>query len=191
MVATRVPRKFTFDEYVELERSSDGRNELVNGGIYAMTGGTREHSLISGNVFAALKGALRGRKCEAHGADLHMFLPDAGIGTYADTVVFCGPMETYKARKDVFTNPTLVVEVLSPSTEMYDRFEKFAAYRTAPSFAEYLLVSQDRAQVEISTRQADGAWLQRVIRGLKESVELSSISVRLPLAEIYERVELA
>ena len=190
MVAQRQPRTFTLEQYLELEHQSDTRNEYIDGVIYAMTGGTPRHALLSANVSRMLGNALRGRKCVTYSSDLHLYIPSAGRGTYAGATVVCGPLAHHGARKDLVVNPTLIVEVLSPTTERDDRIEKFAAYKTLDSLREYVLVAQERPRVDVYTRQGAAAWLEREVSGLHASAHLESIDVALPLAELYESVEL-
>lgn len=193
MVAQRQPRTFTLEQYLELEKSSDSdtRNELIDGVIYSMTGGTPRHAQLCLRVGALLHDALRGRPCVPYSSDLHLYIPQARRGTYADVSVFCEPLAYHGDRKDIVVNPTLIVEVLSPTTEMDDRVEKFAAYKTLQSLKEYVLIAQDRPRVEVFTRQGEHAWLEREITGLEMKARLDSVDVTLALADIYEGVDLS
>lgn len=190
MVAQRQPRTFTLEQYLDLEHSSDTRNELIDGVIYAMTGGTPRHAQLCLRIGAMLHSALRGRKGVPYSSDLHLYIPQAKRGTYADVSVFCEPLIHHGERKDIVVNPTLIVEVLSPTTEVDDRVEKFAAYKTLESLKEYVLVAQDRPRIEVYTRQGAHAWLEREIAGMDGTAHLESIDVSLSLAELYDGVEL-
>jgi Uma2 family endonuclease len=180
----------TPEEYLEYERAAQYKNEYFDGEIYAMTGASRKHNLIAGNVFAELKRQLRGKPCEAYISDMRVRIPSANIYTYPDVVVVCGEPEFEDADVDTLLNPTLLVEVLSKSTASYDRSVKSGYYRTLPSLAEYLLVAQDESHVVQHTKQADGRWLLADIRGAEGRVELASVGCVLSLADVYERVEM-
>lgn len=174
------------EQYLARERRAEHRSEYVDGEVYAMTGASRKH-----NVFAELRRQFRGRPCEAYISDMRVRIPSANIYTYPDVVAVCGEPEFEDAEVDTLTNPTLVVEVLSKSTASYDRNEKFTYYRTLPSLAEYIIVSQDKYHVTQYVKQADGRWLLSDIRGTDGVVELASVGCVLDLKEIYERVTLA
>ncbi len=181
----------TPDEYLTIERRSEAKSEYFDGEIFAMTGASRRHNLISLNFGAELRGQLRGRDCEAYVADMRVRIPFANIYTYPDVIVVCGRLEFEDAEVDTLLNPTLIVEVLSKSTASYDRDAKFEYYRSLPSLREYLLVSQDTYHVTQYVRQADDRWMLADIRGAEGRLELSSVGCALTLAEIYERVEMA
>lgn len=173
--------------YLDLERRSEVRSEWLDGEVVAMTGGSREHNLIVGNLVGELRAQLKRRPCEVYPSDLRVRVP-AGLYTYPDVVVACGEPRFEDEHRDTLLNPTLLVEVLSRSTEAYDRGEKFERYRTLDSLAEYLLVSQTRPHVEQFLRQPDGRWLLAEATGLEATIDLPSIGCRLALAEVYERV---
>jgi Uma2 family endonuclease len=177
--------RLTAEEYLAFERSAEERHELVDGEIFAMAGGTREHSLLALNVGSELRAALRRAPCEVFNSDLRIKVESRY--TYADVVVSCGTPRFEDPKRDTLLNPTAIVEVLSESTERYDRGEKFALYRTLSSFQEYLLVSQKQAQVEHFLRQPDDSWLLRVY-GAGETVLLPSLACELSVDEIYFRV---
>jgi len=174
-------------QYLELERAAEERHELIDGEMFAMSGGSREHSLIAQNIGGELRGALRSRPCEVFNADMRIGIEATSRFTYADVSVACGPLRFVDEKRDTLLNPTAVFEVLSDSTESYDRGEKFAGYRTVPSLQEYVLVSQKRELVEHLHRQADGSWLLRVC-GAGESVSLPSLGCELAVDEIYFKV---
>lgn len=188
MVSARLPRPLTFDEYLLVEDASDSRNEFYRGAIYAMAGGTERHARIMGNVHLLLGNALKGTACRPYVADLRLFVEAAQLGTYPDLSVYCGPVLMAKGRKDVATNPTVLVEVLSPSTESFDRNEKFAAYKLVPSLKDCVLMAQDRPTVELFSR-AGGDWIPSLVRGLENALHVPSLGVTLPLAEVFEGVE--
>ena len=136
-----------------------------------------------------MHGQLKGRACETYAGDMRVHVPATGLYTYPDVTVICGEPRFEDSEVDTLLNPTLLIEVLSPSTEGYDRGKKFAQYRTLESFREYVLVSQEEVRVEIFTRQDDGHWLLSEEAGrLEETVPLASIGCELRLADVYERV---
>jgi len=180
----------TPEEYLAFERAAEHKNEYFDGEIVAMTGASRKHNLIAGNVFAELKRQLRGKPCEAYISDMRVRIQSANLYTYPDVVVACDAPEFEDAEVDTLLNPVLIVEVLSKSTASYDRVEKFGYYRTLPSLEEYLLVEQAQYHVVQYVRQKDGRWLLADIRGAEGRIELSSVGCVLKLADVYERVEM-
>ncbi len=180
---------YTATEYLALERASETRNELVNGQILAMTGASRAHNLIAANVIAGLHGQLKGRPCEAYPSDMRVKVAATGLYTYPDVVVVCGKPELEDEHGDTLLNPTVIFEVLSPSTEAYDRSEKFAHYLRLESLREYLMVAQDKLRIEHYVRQSH-QWVLTVTTTLDEVVELPSIDCRLIARDVYDRIEL-
>ncbi len=183
--------QLTPEEYLAHDRAADGKSEYLDGEMFAMSGGSRAHSLIGSNLIGEIHAQLRGRPCEVHGSDLRVVVESTGLYTYPDLSVICGePDFGPDDPKDTLRNPTLLIEVLSPSTEDYDRSKKFEHYRAIPSLREYVVVAQDRAFVERLLRRDDGVWEFTEFRGLDASITLASIGVTLAFAEIYEKVEL-
>jgi Uma2 family endonuclease len=187
-MATAPVSRLSAEEYLALERQSAERHEFLGGEIFAMTGASRRHNLIAGNVFAALHVQLAGRGCEVYTHDMRVRVPAADLFTYPDVVVACGGPQFADAETDTLVNPTLIVEVLSPTTESYDRGNKFAHYRTLPSLAEYLLLAQDRVRAEHFVRQGDGGWLLTETADPAAVLHLPSIRCSLALAVVYDRV---
>jgi len=187
-----VPQKKPFvtpEEYLRLERAADYKSEYYAGEIFSMAGGSATHSVIIASVIRELGNLLKGNRCVPYDSNLRIAVSATGLYTYPDASVICGPLELVPGHDDMITNPTLIVEVLSDSTEAYDRGKKFAHYRTLPSFAEYVLVSQKEPLVEVFFRQGDGTWQLTPVRGREAVVRLQSLGVDLRLAEVYERVE--
>jgi len=178
----------TPEEYVEAERKATTRHEYVDGQVYAMTGASRAHNLITSNLVSGLIARLRGRPCETYANDMRVKVALTGPYAYPDVVVVCGPPQFEDQHTDTLLNPTVIVEVLSPSTEAYDRGKKFAHYRQLSSLSEYVLVAQDQPAVERFDRQ-DGLWVLAAVHGLDATVTLDAIGCALPLREIYERVD--
>ena len=179
---------YTEDEYFEFERTSFGRWEYVKGEIRAMSGGTADHNMISGNLVRILGNALVPKGCRVFGSDMKVHTR-ADVNTLPDVSVVCGPLGFYQGRKDIITNPTLIAEVLSDSTEAYDQGDKFLHYQTIPTLTDYLLVAQDEARVQLYTRH-DDHWDYRDISGLTSAVHLPSVETTLALSDIYALIEL-
>ncbi len=187
MSAVPTPR-YTLQEYITREEVAEYKSEFYRGQIFAMSGGTVRHNTISINFATALKTRLRGGGCRAFTSDQRIRVPSDDFGTYPDVSVICGKIETDEIDRNAITNPRLLMEVLSPSTESYNRGKKFDLYRDAESLREYILVSQDEPHVERFIKQSDGSWNLVVFKGLESMLELPSISCSISLAEIYEDV---
>lgn len=180
--------RFTPEEYLTLERKALYKSEYLNGEIFAMSGASREHNLICVNVSSVLHGQLRQRPCETYAGDMRVKVSPTGLYTYPDVVVVCDEPQFEDAQVDTLLNPTLIVEVLSPSTEDYDRGTKFEHYRTLPSLQEYLLISQDRIHIVHYTRQTDSTWVLSETNRQEGLIHLPSIAGNLSVAEIYAKV---
>jgi Uma2 family endonuclease len=177
----------TPQEYLAIERRAEGRHEYARGVMYALVGLNYAHSLITTDVLACLHGQLKGRPFEALGGGMRLHVPATGLFTYADVVVaHASEAEFLDAETDTLLNPVVIVEVLSPQTEDYDRGRKFSQYRTLPSLREYVLVPQDRMAVDWYRREGDH-WTLREATGPQGVVVLESIGCVLPLATVYER----
>jgi Uma2 family endonuclease len=183
--------RFTPEQYLELERQADYKSEYYSGQIFAMAGASEEHNLINVNVSGELRQQLRGRPCRTYASDMRVRVSPTGLYTYPDVIAVCGERHFSDDHLDTLTNPTVIVEVLSPSTELYDRGEKFAHYRRLESLTDYILVAQDKYRVEHYARQTDQQWLLTVAEGLEGTIYLRSIDCTLTLSGIYENVELA
>jgi Uma2 family endonuclease len=185
-----VPKIYlTPTEYLAFERQSDIKHEYFRGELFAMAGASRQHVTISTNLAYLLVGQLKGRSCNVFNGDMRVKVSPTGLYTYPDASVVCGRPRFEDKELDVLLNPTVIVEILSKSTEAYDRGEKFAQYRTLDTLADYLLISQDRPLIERFTRQPDGVWLFTESAGLDAVMPIESIQCQLPLAEVYDRVE--
>ena len=183
----------TAEDYLALERASETKSEYLDGEMVEMTGASRWHNLIVMNVGAELRQQLKHRPCEVYSNDQRVRVPATGLYTYPDVVVACGEPRFEDDSLETLLNTTLILEVLSPSTESYDRGKKFEHYRTIGSLAEYLLVSQDEILVEQFVRQsgaAGGTWLFTATSGRDAVVHLPSLGCSLALAEIYDKVPL-
>ena len=188
MSAIAVQPRLTPEEYLALERKAITKSEYLNGHIYAMAGASREHNLITGNIFGELRSQLRERPCEAYVNDMRLKISPTGLYTYPDVAVVCGEPRFEDIDLDTLLNPIVLVEVLSPSTEAYDRGEKFAHYRRLESLQEYILAAQDCVRVEHYLRQGE-QWLLTELSNLDDVLHLVSTSCDLFLHEIYTGVE--
>ncbi|MFO0800747.1 MAG: Uma2 family endonuclease [Gemmataceae bacterium] len=193
-------RKLTEAEYLEIERAAEFKSEYYDGvmypmqgpaGVVGMAGATVDHNKIKENVSFELNTRLRGGPCEALSRDMRVKVLATGLHTYPDVVVYCGTPEFHDDEKrDTLLNPTVVVEVLSESTEKYDRTTKMKHYRRIPSLREYVMISQDHVSVERYARQANGQWLLTEYDDPAGALDLECVSVEIPLAAIYRGVRL-
>lgn len=189
MTSTLSQRTYTVDEYLVQEITSQDRHEYRNGALVLMPGGTPNHNRIAGNLFAFLNFGLKRQPLDVFIADQRLWIPDRRIYTYPDVMVVGQPVELQEGRKDTVTNPIVIAEVLSPSTRSYDKDEKFAAYRSIPSFQEYLLIDQYNAHVEHYTKTESQAWLFREYDGLEATISFQSFDFSLQLLDLYDKVE--
>ena len=186
-MASEPKQRLTIQEYLTLERQSETRSDYLAGEMFAMTGASRPHNLICLNIAASLHAQLRTRSCEVYNSDMRVRTPD-DLCTYPDVVAVCGEPQFDDSALDTLLNPPLLIEVLSKTTEVYDRLTKLDHYRTTPSVAEIFLIAQDRPHVEHWLRQGDGLWLLEEVEDLGRTLDLPSIGCRLSLEEIYQRV---
>lgn len=176
------------EEYLALERKAEYKSEYLHGEIFAMSGASRKHNVITWNIGNQLGPQLRGKPCEGYQSDMRVKVRASGLYTYPDVVIVCGEPEFEDDHVDTLLNPTLLVEVLSPSTERYDRIAKTSYYRTLDSVKEHLLVSQDEIRLEQYSKQPDGTWLLIEHRSPDNVVELKSIGCSLALRDVYDKV---
>ncbi len=183
--------RFSEAEYLRLERQAETRSEYFGGEIFAMAGGTRAHSLIATNLLRELSSRLKASDCVAYNTDLRVKVEATGLFTYPDVSVVCGAQRFLDEEEDTLLNPTVVIEVLSDSTEAYDRGKKFEHYRQIPACREYLLVSQKEPRIEQFIRQANGEWTLKEAAGLDAQITLPSLGITLALAEVFAKVQFA
>ncbi len=188
---------YTVEEYLALERAAEERSEYLDGVMYAMAGESDEHGDISVNLAMIIASQLKGKDCRARLKDTKVRsgpIPNLrnatkGLYSYPDIVVICGERQFHDSHRDVVLNPTVIIEILSPATEAFDRGEKFDRYQFwNPTLSDYLLVSQDQPKIEHYIRQSDGSWSYFVYRGLQSQAPLKSIQCKLPLADVYDRI---
>jgi Uma2 family endonuclease len=191
MAVPQPVKRYSPREYYLLERDAAYKSDYYDGEIFAMAGGSSRHSLIVMNIGGELRQQLKGRPCAAYESNQRLKINATGLRVYPDVSVYCGPLEydEHDPASETATNPTILFEVLSPSTEGYDRGFKAENYRRIASLRAYLLVSQDTAHVEIFERQADDSWMFRELKQSGAVIQLPWISASLPLAEIYDRIE--
>ena len=180
----------TPEQYLEIERAAEYKSEYYQGEMFAMAGGNWSHALIVGNVLAALHAQLRSSPCETYHCNMRVHVNATGLYTYPDVLVVCQKPQFLDGQRDTLLNPTLISEVLSPSTEAYDRGRKFENYRSVESLAEYLLVASDRMHADLYTRRQDGGWLLTSADGPAGTLSLASVNCQIALADIYEKVDL-
>jgi Uma2 family endonuclease len=177
-------------DYIQIEKETDTKYEYHDGKIFAMAGGTVEHGLISGNIYGEMKFALRakGSNCTPLNSDIKLYLAHANKILYPDAMVVCGEIERSDREVNAIVNPIVIVEVLSKSTESYDRGDKFYAYRQIQSLVEYVLIDQQKAQIEIYHRTGD-LWKITRITGRDARCSLAALDIELSLANIYENID--
>jgi len=181
-------QRYTEAEYLELERQAEYKSEYADGELFAMAGASEEHNLIVTNCVISLGTQLKGKPCKVYANDMRVHIQATGRYTYPDIVVVCGDAEFIDDKRDTLTNPTLIIEVLSDTTEAYDRGDKFGNFRTLPSLQTYVLISQDKPHLELFERQTEGVWQ---LREYKDSglAPLAAIGCELSLVEVYDKLE--
>ena len=190
-MTSQTQTRFTTEEYLTLERKAQYKSEYLNGEIFAMSGASRNHNLICVNISAVLHTQLRQRPCEVYAGDMRVKVSPTGLYTYPDVVVVCGEPQFEDTDLDTLLNPTLIMEVLSQSTEDYDRGTKFEHYRTLASLQEYVLVAQDKCHIVHYTRQADNTWVLSETTRREDLLHLPSIGCDLSISEVYAKVQIA
>lgn len=186
------PRRFlTPEEYLMIERVAPYKSEYYSGEMFALAGANDNHNTIAGNIFAALHAFLKGKKCFVYQNDMRLGILSNDLYTYPDVMTICGRKQFLDENHDTLLNPILIVEVLSPSTESYDRGDKFAHYRTISTLQEYVLIAQDKPHVEKFRRNEEGLWVLSEASGMEGTIELTSIKYTLALLDVYAEVEFA
>lgn len=187
MVMPAVLPRYTVEEYLAIERAAEFKSEFIDGHICAMSGGSPNHSRLKVDLTEIVNAQLHGSRCEAFDSDMRV-LVDAGLQTYPDLSVVCGASRFGYPQRDVLLNPTVMFEVLSPSTEAYDRGEKFNRCQGMPSLRQYVLINQSTPRIEVFTRDQEGVWSFGRAEGLDATLRLESIGCELPLRDVYARV---
>ncbi|WP_416674491.1 Uma2 family endonuclease [Egbenema bharatensis] len=189
MIAQLEAKNYTVEEYFELELKSESRNEYRSGEVFPMTGGTPAHNRISGNLYIALSLSLRRKPYEAFHVDQRLWIPERNLYTYPDVVVVEKPIQLQTGRTDTIVNPCFIAEVLSKSTQDYDRGEKFVAYRTIENFQEYLLIDQYRIHVEHYVKTAAHQWLLSEYNDPAVTLSFNTFECQVQIADLYENIE--
>ena len=182
-------KPYTCEEYLEAEIFSEERHEYINGEIKLMAGGTPNHNRICRNLLIVLELAFKGKRYETFVADQRLWIPNRNIYTYPDVMVLEQPIQLQENRTDTVMNPCLIAEVLSRSTQEYDRSEKFRSYRTIKTFQEYLLIDQYQIHVEHCVKTAANQWLLSEYTDLQVTLTLNSVSLELKIADLYENIK--
>lgn len=188
-MSTQPKTLLTPEQYLEIERKAEYKSEYFNGEMFAMAGAKEAHNLVAIHIARELDQQLRSRPCRAYPSDMRVRVSPGGLYTYPDVIALCGEPRFLDDQRDTLLNPGLIVEVLSPSTEAYDRGRKFESYKSIDSLSEYLLVAADRVHADLYTRQVDGRWLLTSADKLEDSLTLESVGAELKLADLYEKVE--
>jgi Uma2 family endonuclease len=189
MAVAEPVKRLTEIEYLNLERSLESRNEFFDGEMFAISGGTPLHSQIATNLAAEFRKHFKGKPCVPYNSDLRLKVEATGLFTYPDLSVVCGPLQFAPGTDDTVVNPRLILEVLSDSTEAYDRGKKFENYRQMPSLREYLLVSQKEPRIEQFIRQPNEQWLLREAAGFAATLALPSLEISISLDEVFAGVQ--
>lgn len=176
------------EQYLEIERKAEYKSEYYRGEMFARAGASWNHNLLVAHLLRDIGEQLRGTPCEICPSDMRVLVSASGLYTYPDAVAYCGEPKLLDNQFDTLLNPTLLIEVLSPSTEAYDRGRKFEHYQTIDSLREYLMVASDRVHADLFTRQTDGRWLLTSATRLEDSLELESVGCWLTLSSLYEKV---
>lgn len=185
-VATK--QSYTPTEYLELEEKAEYKSEYVDGQIFPMTGGSTNHNKISLNLSFALNSAFRAQDYEIYMGDVRLWIPDKQIYTYPDVMLIAGGTQYFSNRTDTITNPLIIAEVLSKSTQEDDRQAKFEDYRTIPSFQEYILIDQNRIYVEKYAKTGEKRWELREYNAEDELISLNSVALQISLKDLYNKV---
>jgi Uma2 family endonuclease len=183
-------RKFTIEEYLEMERASDQKQEYFNGEIFAMSRAGNRHNVIFRNLYGDLAYKLRGQRCEAYGSDMRVHIPENTLFTYPDISIFCRDLMEEGGDNDIFIQPTVLIEILSPSTKNYDRGTKFKLYRDISSLKEYVLVDSEAVSVEIFRLNESGYWQLEEYKKGDEVLHIHTVDFQLTLNELYRETKL-
>ncbi len=188
-MVSQLEKKYTDEEYFEQELASETRSEYRDGEVVPMTGGTPDHNDIAGNLYVLLKLALKGKDYRTFYSDQRLWLPNCNLYTYPDVMVVDKPLQLQAGRTDTVINPCLIAEVLSKSTQNYDRSEKFVAYRTIASLKEYLLIDQYSVHVEHYVKTAAHQWLFSEYDDVHTTLSLGTFEFQIQIADLYENIE--
>jgi Uma2 family endonuclease len=188
-MASHPKQRFTPEEYLELERKAEYKSEYLDGQIYAMAGASPAHCVITPNLTSELVVQLRDKPCQAFSSDMKVRTNYKGLYSYPDLSVVCGEPLFHDDKQDIIINPKVIFEVLSPSTEAFDRGAKFLRYQLINTFTDYVLIAQDEPRGEHFIRQPDGGWLLYIVRSLESRLSIPSIDCIISFAGLYDRIK--
>lgn len=186
---TQEIKKLSPQKYLDIERKSEFKSEYYNGEMFALAGASLNHNRICGNIHVSLANQFRDKNCEVFQSDLRIKVQESGLFTYPDIVIICGEPEFYDEQRDTVTNPEVIMEVLSISTEGYDRGLKFELYRRLNTLKDYLLISQGKIAIEYYSKNPDNSWTLKEYNNLSQQICIQSINCNLDLKEVYSKVE--
>jgi Uma2 family endonuclease len=189
-MSTQPKPYITEEQYLAIERTAERRSEYYNGEMFLMAGGTSDHNLIALNIAAAFREHFRERKCNVYAIDMRVHIPATGLYTYPDGMLICGEREWAEPSHVTLLNPSVIIEILSDSTEAYDRGDKFWQYRHIPSLREYILVSQKALRVDQFIRHPNGEWNFRFVDSIEGTLHVPTVDCAIPLRDIYLKTEL-
>lgn len=183
-------QKFTMEEYLTIERASDQKHEYFNGEIFAMSGAGNRHNVIFKNLYGDLAYKLKGKACQPYGSDMRVHIPENTLFTYPDISIFCRDLIEDGGDNDVFIEPSVLIEILSPSTRNYDRGTKFKLYRDIPTLKEYVLVDSEAVNVEMFRLNENGYWQLEEIKSTADALRIYTVGFQLTLHELYQDTKL-
>ncbi|MDQ6890029.1 MAG: Uma2 family endonuclease [Bacteroidota bacterium] len=183
-------KSYSIEEYLEMENAATEKHEYYKGEIFAMSGAGTRHNIISINIIASLHNSLKGKSCQPYGSDMRIHIPENTLFTYPDISIICGDIMTPKEDKNTATNPTVIIEILSPSTRDYDRGGKFMLYRAIPTLKEYILIEAELIHIEHFAINKEGLWQLKEYSRLEDQLIFESLDVKLLLNDVYDRCKL-
>jgi len=182
--------KFTIQEYLDMENATDRKNEYYKGEIFAMAGAGARHNVIFSNLFIDIGSRLKGRPCQPYGSDMRLHIPENTLFTYPDISIICGDLVPSYRDKDSVVQPSVLMEILSPSTKNYDRGEKFKLYRDIPTLKEYILVDSEAIGIEVFRIDPHNHWTLEEYKTTNDTLVIQTVGISIPLQDIYDRTKL-
>lgn len=182
--------RFSIDEYLKFEKEAPEKHEFFQGEIFAMSGAGANHNIIFSNLFTGIGIQLKGKPCRPFGSDMRIYVAENALFTYPDISIICGEIVPAPMDRDTATQPTVLIEILSPSTRNYDRGGKFKPYRDIPALKEYILVDSETIGIEVFRLNRSGHWELEGYKSVTETLAIPTVNVSIPLVEIYEGVNL-
>jgi Uma2 family endonuclease len=183
-------RTFSIEEYLRFEKDSPEKHEFFRGEIFAMSGASNRHNLIFSNLFTGIAIQLKGKSCKPFGSDMRIYVAENTLFTYPDISIICGEIVSAPMDEDTTTNPSVLIEILSPSTRNYERGGKFKLYRDIPTLKEYILVDSEAIGIEAFRLNSRGHWELEEYKSISETLQIPCLDVSVPLDEIYDGTKL-